>query len=156
MATLRCVVGCGCAGEIGFSAALEELSSSLFNGKLPPAWARLNPATEKALGPWMAWFTRRHEQYKVGTAMTWPVALLIQSPLLGAPISGHRCLRRGQVAQCNVDAACHMLWVMGGVAFMQLAARIVLPAQLDSWPGRHQLSRLITILHSHSNPTDMT
>lgn len=49
-----------------------------------------------------------------------------------------------------------MLWVMGGVAFMQLQARIVLPAQLDSWPGRHQLSRLITILHSHSNPTDMT
>lgn len=53
-------------GEIGFSGALEELSSSLFNGKLPPAWARLNPATEKPLGPWMAWFTRRHEQYKVG------------------------------------------------------------------------------------------
>jgi dynein heavy chain len=56
---------CLAAGEIGFSAALEELSSSLFNGKLPPAWARLNPATEKALGSWMAWFTRRHQQYKV-------------------------------------------------------------------------------------------
>lgn len=58
-----------CVGEIGFSAALEELSSSLFNGKLPPAWARLNPATEKPLGPWMAWFTRRHEQYKVKTTL---------------------------------------------------------------------------------------
>lgn len=63
-----------CAGEIGFSAALEELSSSLFNGKLPPAWARLNPATEKPLGPWMAWFTRRHEQYKVQTSMQAAVA----------------------------------------------------------------------------------
>jgi dynein heavy chain len=59
-------VACWRAGEIGVSAALEELSTSLFNGKLPPAWARLNPATEKPLGPWMAWFVRRHEQYKVG------------------------------------------------------------------------------------------
>ena len=95
MATLRCVVGCGCAGEIGFSAALEELSSSLFNGKLPPAWARLNPATEKALGPWMAWFTRRHEQYKVGTAMTWPVAVLFN----------RHCSEHQSVATVAFDAA---------------------------------------------------
>jgi hypothetical protein len=52
-------------GEIGFSASLEELSTSLYNGKLPPAWARLNPATEKPLGPWMTWFSRRQQQYKV-------------------------------------------------------------------------------------------
>lgn len=37
----------------------------MYNGKLPPAWARLNPATEKPLGPWMAWFSKRQEQYKV-------------------------------------------------------------------------------------------
>jgi dynein heavy chain len=65
-----CGISGAAAGEIGFSAALEELSSSLFHGKLPPAWARLNPATEKALGPWMAWFTRRHEQYKVSPEHT--------------------------------------------------------------------------------------
>jgi dynein heavy chain len=27
-------------------------------------WARLNPATEKALGAWMLWFQRRYKQYK--------------------------------------------------------------------------------------------
>lgn len=68
------------SGEIGFSAALEELSSSLFNGKLPPAWARLNPATEKPLGPWMAWFTRRHEQYKVSPEAAWHLATLPVTP----------------------------------------------------------------------------
>uniref|UniRef100_A0A383W4S5 Dynein-1, subspecies f n=1 Tax=Tetradesmus obliquus TaxID=3088 RepID=A0A383W4S5_TETOB len=52
------------SGEIGFSASLEELSTALYNGKLPPAWARLNPATEKPLGPWMTWFSRRQQQYK--------------------------------------------------------------------------------------------
>ena len=50
-------------GEVGFSASLEELAAALFNGKLPPAWAQLNPPTEKPLGAWMAWFTRRHAQY---------------------------------------------------------------------------------------------
>lgn len=52
------------SGEIGFSSRLEELASSLFNGKLPAMWARLNPATEKALGAWMVWFGRRYRQYK--------------------------------------------------------------------------------------------
>jgi hypothetical protein len=65
-----CQLGVGwhacAAGEIGFSASLEELSTSLYNGKLPPAWARLNPATEKPLGPWMTWFSKRQQQYKVG------------------------------------------------------------------------------------------
>jgi hypothetical protein len=52
------------AGEIGFSASLEALAQSMFNGQLPAAWARLNPATEKGLGSWMTWFRRRYEQYK--------------------------------------------------------------------------------------------
>eukprot|EP00798_Chlamydomonas_sp_ICE-L_P031818 gene31818-7022_t len=51
-------------GEIGFSSALEELATALFNGKLPGMWARLNPATEKPLGAWMLWFQRRYRQYK--------------------------------------------------------------------------------------------
>jgi dynein heavy chain len=64
----HCLIFLRRAGEIGFSASLEELSTSLYNGKLPPAWARLNPATEKPLGPWMTWFSRRQQQYKVSTA----------------------------------------------------------------------------------------
>jgi len=52
------------AGDIGFSSQLDELATALFNGKLPTMWARLNPATEKALGAWMIWFGRRHRQYK--------------------------------------------------------------------------------------------
>ncbi len=52
------------AGEIGFSASLEAVAQSLFNGQLPAAWARLNPATEKGLGSWMTWFRRRYEQYR--------------------------------------------------------------------------------------------
>ena len=51
------------AGEIGFSARLDDLAAALFNGQLPSLWARLNPATEKPLGSWMAWFGRRYRQY---------------------------------------------------------------------------------------------
>lgn len=39
-------------GEIGMSAELDELASSIFNGFLPSIWARLAPATEKKLGSW--------------------------------------------------------------------------------------------------------
>ena len=52
------------AGEIGFSAPLEALASSLFNGQLPAMWTRMNPDTEKMLGTWMTWFLRRYEQYR--------------------------------------------------------------------------------------------
>jgi dynein heavy chain len=51
------------SGEVGFSSALDELAGALANGRVPPAWARLNPPTEKPLGAWMAWFARRHAQY---------------------------------------------------------------------------------------------
>lgn len=51
------------AGEVGFSGPLEELAAALANGKLPAAWGRLAPPTQKPLGPWMAWFGRRHAQY---------------------------------------------------------------------------------------------
>ena len=50
-------------GEIGMSAELDALSTSLFNGTLPAAWARLTSATEKMLGAWMTWFLRRYDQY---------------------------------------------------------------------------------------------
>jgi dynein heavy chain len=56
------------AGEVGFSGPLEELSAALAVGRLPPAWARLAPPTQKPLGPWMAWFGRRYAQYATWVA----------------------------------------------------------------------------------------
>lgn len=53
-------------GEIGMSAELDSLATSLYNGFLPGPWAKLTPATEKKLGAWMTWFLRRHAQY-----LTW-------------------------------------------------------------------------------------
>lgn len=46
------------------SAELDELSISLFNSFLPPAWARLAPQTQKKLGSWMEHFASRVKQYK--------------------------------------------------------------------------------------------
>ena len=51
-------------GEIGMSDDLDSLGESLFNGFLPPTWAKSAPATEKKLGSWMLHFTGRHEQYE--------------------------------------------------------------------------------------------
>jgi len=52
------------AGEIGMSAELDEMSSSLFDGRIPPQWARLSAQTKKMLGSWILFFTKRHQQYK--------------------------------------------------------------------------------------------
>eukprot|EP00892_Ulva_mutabilis_P000667 jgi/Ulvmu1/10600/UM065_0055.1 len=52
------------AGEIGLSGALEDLSTSLFNGRVPALWAKMSPETEKGLGSWMLWFHRRFKQYE--------------------------------------------------------------------------------------------
>lgn len=46
------------------SAELDLLASSLFNGFLPPMWARLAPATEKKLGAWNTHFQERVKLYK--------------------------------------------------------------------------------------------
>ena len=50
-------------GEIGMSAELDTIMTSLFNGTLPAAWAKLTSQTEKMLGAWVTWFLRRYEQY---------------------------------------------------------------------------------------------
>jgi dynein heavy chain len=63
------------SGEIGFSSQLEDLATSLFNGKLPHMWARLNPATEKGLGAWMTWFQRRFKQYEAWVAHGEPACM---------------------------------------------------------------------------------
>lgn len=86
------------AGEIGFSAALEALAQSLFNGQLPAAWARLNPATEKGLGAWMAWFRRRYEQYRDWVEGGEPKvggALLVAGALPGRGLGAAACGRAG-------------------------------------------------------------
>ena len=51
------------AGEIGMSGDLDALATSLFNGQLPAAWAKMTAATEKKLGSWILWFERRFAQY---------------------------------------------------------------------------------------------
>jgi dynein heavy chain len=51
------------AGEIGMSGDLDALATSLFNGALPAAWAKMTAATEKKLGSWILWFERRFAQY---------------------------------------------------------------------------------------------
>lgn len=63
------------AGEAGFSAHLEALAASLFDGQLPAAWARLNPDTQRSLGGWMAWFARRHAQYAAWVARGEPAVM---------------------------------------------------------------------------------
>lgn len=44
---------------------MDELSNSLFNGFLPPRWARLAPQTLKSLVSWIEHFLRRYQQYKI-------------------------------------------------------------------------------------------
>jgi dynein heavy chain len=51
------------AGEVGMSNALEDLAKNLFNGTLPPMWAKMAPATLKALASWITHFDRRYAQY---------------------------------------------------------------------------------------------
>ena len=51
-------------GEIGMSGELDELSAALMNGFLPESWRKLTPQTEKPLGSWIDFFTKRDEQYK--------------------------------------------------------------------------------------------
>jgi len=86
-------------GEIGMSQALDELGSSLFNGFLPAAWAKLAPQTEKPLGSWMAHYTRRYEQYRSWTkegepAVFWLSGLHISEALLSSLVQT-TCRRRG-------------------------------------------------------------
>ena len=50
-------------GEVGMSAMLESLASSLLIGMLPASWVKLTPQTEKPLGIWMENFLRRQDQY---------------------------------------------------------------------------------------------
>ncbi|KAK2951356.1 putative Dynein-1-alpha heavy chain, flagellar inner arm I1 complex [Blattamonas nauphoetae] len=51
------------SGEIGMSAELDDLSSSLSSGFLPHAWRILAPATQKSLSAWMDHFKERSKQY---------------------------------------------------------------------------------------------
>ena len=51
-------------GEIGMSGELDELAAALINGFLPESWRRLTPQTEKPLGSWIDFFTKRDEQYR--------------------------------------------------------------------------------------------
>ena len=62
-------------GEIGMSTDLDMLATSLFNGALPAAWAKMTAATEKKLGSWMLWFERRFKQYKAWVEKGEPIVM---------------------------------------------------------------------------------
>ena len=61
-------------GEVGMSSELDDLANALFNGYIPPQWARLAPATLKGLSSWIAHFERRYAQY-VGWTEKEPVVM---------------------------------------------------------------------------------
>ena len=63
------------AGEIGMSGDLDALATSLFNGQLPAAWAKMTAATEKKLGSWISWFERRFNQYDLWVQEGEPVVM---------------------------------------------------------------------------------
>jgi dynein heavy chain len=50
-------------GEVGMSSQLDDLANALFNGFIPPQWAKLAPATLKGLSGWIGHFERRYAQY---------------------------------------------------------------------------------------------
>merc|ERR550537_1541678 len=86
-------------GEIGMSQALDELGSSLFNGFLPTAWAKLAPQTEKPLGSWMDHYTKRFTQYDTWTkegdpTVFWLSGLPVPTSLLSSLVQT-ACRRRG-------------------------------------------------------------
>ena len=86
-------------GEIGMSADLDALGTSLFNGQLPSMWAKLNPETEKGLASWMLWFERRFKQYsswvEVGEpAVMWLSGLHVPETYLAALVQT-ACRDRG-------------------------------------------------------------
>ena len=81
------------------SAELDALETSLFNGRLPAAWARLTPATEKKLGGWMSWLERRYAQYDAWAqhgepAVMWLSGLHIPETYLAALVQS-ACRARG-------------------------------------------------------------
>jgi len=86
-------------GEIGMSQPLDELGTSLFNGQVPAAWAKIAPQTQKPLGSWMLHLVRRYNQYSDWAqngdpAVFWLSGLHIPESLLSALVQAS-CRRRG-------------------------------------------------------------
>jgi len=50
-------------GEIAMSNDLDALGTNLFNGQLPDMWRKLTPQTDKMLGSWITFHTKRQTQY---------------------------------------------------------------------------------------------
>ncbi|VDL99694.1 unnamed protein product [Schistocephalus solidus] len=51
------------AREVTMSPDLEDLSMSIYNGRLPPGWRKLAPASLKSLANWLVHFHDRIKQY---------------------------------------------------------------------------------------------
>jgi len=86
-------------GEIGMSPALDDLGTSMFNGQLPGAWAKIAPQTQKPLGSWIEHFLRRYAQYEAWSKsgdpfVFWLSGFHIPESLLSALVQAS-CRRRG-------------------------------------------------------------
>ena len=51
-------------GEIGMSADLDELATSIFNGFIPESWLKKAPQSLKNLSNWIDHFSKRDRQYR--------------------------------------------------------------------------------------------
>jgi len=86
-------------GEIGMSQQLDDLGTSMFNGMLPGAWAKISPQTEKPLGSWIDHYLRRYALYndwiyKGEPAVFWLSGIHVPESLLSALVQAS-CRRRG-------------------------------------------------------------
>lgn len=111
------------AGDVGFSSPLEAIAAALAIGVLPAAWARLNPATEKPLAPWLAWLLRRHAQYEAWAAtgeappVVWLAGLHVPETFLAALVQT-ACRARG--------------WALDRSALTTTVTRVTNPAAITA------------------------
>eukprot|EP00919_Chromeraceae_sp_WS-2016_P072391 GHVR01171232.1.p1 GENE.GHVR01171232.1~~GHVR01171232.1.p1 ORF type:complete len:2780 (-),score=639.98 GHVR01171232.1:32-7840(-) len=98
------------AGDIGMSAELDQLATSLLNGFLPHAWGRLAPATMKPLGSWMIHYLKRLQQYDEWSVrqpyVFWLSGLHIPDSLLTALIQTTCRLKQWSLDRSTYYTAC--------------------------------------------------
>jgi dynein heavy chain, axonemal len=63
------------SGEIGMDSQLDNISSSLFNGRIPDDWRKLAPDTCKPLSSWMDHLNHRAIQYRYWSSSGEPLVM---------------------------------------------------------------------------------
>lgn len=62
-------------GEIGMDASLDDISYSLYNGKIPDEWRKLAPDTCKSLSSWIEHLNHRAVQYRYWSSSGEPLVM---------------------------------------------------------------------------------